>query len=155
MIYIVNSNNYILRKNLNQYHSRKIMYLLLNTPSSRKVGSQTNPQSQNCASFKMSRQISLLFHPHWSTAVSRFLEKGATHWILPVAAGYLPIKYRDHLAGGRLVDIQSTKTRNLADQCHRCMATYRSQRIAAQRVQHGKQAAHSPTLCKRLSNSSQ
>ncbi len=27
----------------------------------------------------------------------------AKHWILPIAAGYLPPKYRDHLAGGRLV----------------------------------------------------
>ena len=27
----------------------------------------------------------------------------ATHWILPIATGYLPPKYRDHLAGGRLV----------------------------------------------------
>ena len=24
------------------------------------------------------------------------------HWILPIAAGYLPPKYRDNLAGGRL-----------------------------------------------------
>ena len=36
---------------------------------------------------------------------AQFLEEVATHWILPVAAGYLPIKYRDHLAGGRLVAI--------------------------------------------------
>ena len=27
----------------------------------------------------------------------------AKHWVLPLAAGYLPPKYRDHLAGGRLV----------------------------------------------------
>ena len=37
MIYVVNSNNYILHKNFNQYHSRKSMYLCL--LHHRKVGS--------------------------------------------------------------------------------------------------------------------
>ena len=33
----------------------------------------------------------------------QFLEIVAQHWILPIAAGYLPARYREHLAGGRLV----------------------------------------------------
>jgi hypothetical protein len=32
-----------------------------------------------------------------------FLDIVAKHWILPVAAGYLPKPYQQHLAGGRLV----------------------------------------------------
>jgi len=32
-----------------------------------------------------------------------FLDIVAKHWILPVAAGYLPTPYQQHLAGGRLV----------------------------------------------------
>jgi hypothetical protein len=36
-------------------------------------------------------------------ADTQFLEIIAQQWILPIAAGYLPPRYREHLAGGRLV----------------------------------------------------
>ena len=35
----------------------------------------------------------------------------AKHWILPIAAVYLPLKYRDHLAGGRLVALSKRPKR--------------------------------------------
>ena len=34
-----------------------------------------------------------------------FLKDVSTHWVLPVAAEYFPIKYQDHLACGRLAAI--------------------------------------------------
>jgi hypothetical protein len=37
-----------------------------------------------------------------------FLDIVAKHWILPVAAGYLPAFYRQHLAGGRLVALSKS-----------------------------------------------
>lgn len=32
----------------------------------------------------------------------------ARHWILPIAMGYLPVRYREHLAGGRLVALSKS-----------------------------------------------
>ena len=53
-----------------------------------------------------------------------FLDLVAKHWILPVAAGYLPILYQQHLAGGRLV-AHSSETGNSPHQHYGFMATHR------------------------------
>ena len=41
----------------------------------------------------------------WRDIISdnQLLNLVAKHWILPIAAGYLPHAYNEHLAGGRLV----------------------------------------------------
>ena len=140
MIYIVNSNNYILCKNLNQYQNRKLMYLCPNTASSQESGQPNKSSEPNVDQMQPVDQWEWDSKEMWQDILNnaQFLEEVAAHWILPVAAGYLPIKYRDHLAGSRLVAIsKSTKTRNPSNQCHQCMATYTSsQRIAFRNLQN-------------------
>ena len=53
----------------------------------------------------------------------------AKHWILPIAAGYLPVTYKDHLAGGRLVALSKHPE---PDQRHRHMAPHYCKRITSE-----------------------
>ena len=114
MIYIVNSNNYILLKNLNHYHSQsKVPMSEYSFITGKWVAKQIPRAKRGTAVDQWGWDSKKMLWEILNDA--QFLEEVAAHWILPVAAGYHPIKYQDHLAGGRLVAIsKSTKTRNLA-----------------------------------------
>ena len=107
MIYIINFNNFILQKNLNRYHSRKLMYLFLHTLSKFITGKWEVKQIRRAKRGTAVDQWGWDSKEMWQDILNyaQFLEEVATHWILPVTAGYLPTKYQGHLAGSRLVAI--------------------------------------------------
>jgi hypothetical protein len=43
-----------------------------------------------------------------------FLDIVAKHWIVPVAVGYLPLHYQQHLAGGRLLALSKQRSQESA-----------------------------------------